>query len=205
MKCNIKNLENKKIGDVVLTPEIFNLPIRKDILSRVVNWQLSKRRSGNHKTKGISEVRGTTKKPFKQKGTGKARQGSLRSPQFKGGSVIFGPVVRSHAFKLPKKVVKLGLKIALSTKAKSNLISVIDSLKVENSRTSDLKKKLQSMGIINSLIVTNEIDENFFKASSNIFSVDVISQDGINVYDILRHDHLVLTKGTIEHLESKLL
>jgi len=116
MKLTVRNLDNQEVGDIELADEVFGLPIRGDILARVVNWQLAKRRAGTHKTKGISEIQGTTKKPYKQKGTGRARQGSLRSPQFRGGATIFGPVVRSHEFSLQKKVRKLGLKTALSSK-----------------------------------------------------------------------------------------
>ena len=116
MKLTVRNLDNQEVGDIELADEVFGLPVRRDILARVVNWQLAKRRAGTHKTKGISEIQGTTKKPYKQKGTGRARQGSLRSPQFRGGATIFGPVVRSHEFSLQKKVRKLGLKTALSAK-----------------------------------------------------------------------------------------
>src|ERR1700704_6727538 len=111
MKLAVRNLDNQEVGDIELADEVFGLPVRPDILARMVNWQLAKRRAGTHKAKGISDIQGTTKKPFKQKGGGRARQGSLRSPQFRGGAVIFGPVVRSHAFDLPKKVRKLGLKV----------------------------------------------------------------------------------------------
>src|SRR5207244_10138192 len=116
MKLTVRNFANEEVGDIELSDEAFGLPVRRDILARVVNWQLAKRRSGNHKTKGISEISGTTKKPYKQKGTGHARQGSTRSPQFRGGARIFGPVVRSHAHDLPKKVRKLALRHALSSK-----------------------------------------------------------------------------------------
>ena len=116
MKTSVKNLANQEVGSIELDETVFGLPVRKDILARMVNYQLAKRRAGTHKTKGISDISGTTKKPYKQKGTGRARQGSLRSPQFRGGATIFGPVVRSHAFDLPKKVRRLGLKTALSAK-----------------------------------------------------------------------------------------
>ena len=116
MKLTVRNLDNQEVGDIELAEEVFGLPVRRDILARVVNWQLAKRRAGTHKTKGVSDISGTSKKPYKQKGTGRARQGSLRSPQFRGGAVIFGPVVRSHEFDLQKKVRRLGLKTALSAK-----------------------------------------------------------------------------------------
>src|ERR1700741_5447411 len=127
MKLTVRNLDNEEVGDIELADDVFGLPIRRDILARVVNWQLAKRRAGTHKTKGISEIRGTTKKPYKQKGTGRARQGSLRSPQFRGGARIFGPVVRSHAFSLQQKVRKLALKTALSAKAAAGQLVIIDT------------------------------------------------------------------------------
>ena len=134
MKLTVRNLDNEEIGDIDLAEEVFGLPIRRDILARVVNWQLAKRRAGTHKTKGISEIQGTTKKPYKQKGTGRARQGSLRSPQFRGGAVIFGPVVRSHEFSLQKKVRKLGLKTALSSKQREGKLIVIDAARSRRSQ-----------------------------------------------------------------------
>src|SRR5512134_771256 len=128
MKLQVTSLDNKKVGEIDLADEVFGLPVRKDILARAVNWQLNKRRSGNHKTKGISDIQGTTKKPWNQKGTGHARQGSLRSPQFRGGARIFGPVVRSHETGLPKKVRKLALKTALSSKRADGRLIVIDEV-----------------------------------------------------------------------------
>src|SRR5512145_178442 len=132
MKCPVTNLDNKTIGEIDLADEVFALPVRKDILARAVNWQLNKRRSGNHKTKGISEIRGTTKKPYRQKGTGNARQGSLRAPQFRKGGVVHGPVVRSHEFSLNKKVRRLGLIHALSAKAAEGKLVVIDTAAAES-------------------------------------------------------------------------
>src|SRR5215510_2245882 len=126
MKAQVTSLDNKKVGEIDLADEVFGVPVRKDILARAVNWQLAKRRAGTHKTKGISDVSGTTRKPYKQKGTGRARQGSLRSPQFRGGAVIFGPVVRSHAHDLPKKVRKLALRVALASKVADGRLVVLD-------------------------------------------------------------------------------
>src|ERR1700686_3912325 len=131
MKLTVRNLDNQEVGDIELAEEAFGLPVRRDILARVVNWQLAKRRSGTHKTKGISDISDTTKKPYKQKGTGRARQGSLRSPQFRGGAVIFGPVVRSHEFGLHKKVRKLVLKTALSAKQAEGKLVVLDKAAVD--------------------------------------------------------------------------
>lgn len=205
MKYEIKNLDNLKVGDIELSPDIFGLPKRTDILSRMINWQLAKRRSGNHQTRGISMISGTTRKPWKQKGTGRARQGSLRSPQFRGGAVIFGPVVRDHAIGLQKKVRRLALKIALSVKAAEGKLIIIDSLNQDSNKTKNLFSKLQHLGIANALFIDGaEVNQNFALAVRNIPSLDVLPQQGINVYDILRRDNLVLTKAAISDLEQRL-
>lgn len=205
MKYEIRNLENKKVGEVKLNPDIFSAPLRQDILARVVHWQLAKRRAGTHATKGISQISGTTKKPWKQKGTGRARQGSLRSPQFRGGAVIFGPHPRDHGYKLSRKVRQLGLKTALSSKAASGELLILEDLKVGTSKTKDLVKKIQSLGLRSPLIIDGpDVNKDFVRAASNLPGVDVLPQQGINVYDILRHEHLVLTKAAIENLESRL-
>ena len=205
MKHEIKSFENLKIDDIELSDDIFGLSKREDILSRMVNWQLAKRRSGNHQTRGISMISGTTRKPWKQKGTGRARQGSLRSPQFRGGAVIFGPVVRDHAFGLQKKVRRLALKVALSVKAREGKLIIIDSLEQEDNKTKNLFFKLQKLGITNALFIDGvEVDKNFALASRNIPYIDVLPQQGINVYDILRRDNLVLTKVALSNLEQRL-
>lgn len=205
MKYEVKNFDNKKVGEVTLSPEIFALPSRADILARMVNWQLAKRRSGNHATKGVSDIRGTTKKPWRQKGTGRARAGSLRSPQFRGGAVIFGPVVRDHGFSLPKKVRQLALKTALSTKVASGALLVVEDLNIGTAKTKELVKKFAGLGLKSALIIGGEeVNTDFAKAAANIPGVDVLPQQGINVYDILRREHLVLTKAAIENLESRL-
>jgi large subunit ribosomal protein L4 len=205
MKLPVTNLDNKKVGEIDLADEIFGLPIRKDILARAVNWQLNKRRQGTHKTKGISEISGTTRKPYKQKGTGSARQGSLRSPQFRGGAVIFGPVVRSHATELPKKVRKLALKTALSSKQADGRLIVLDEAKGKTAKTKDLAKKLGKLGWSSALIIDGPtVDEQFRRAAANLPGVDLLPQQGANVYDILRRDTLVLTKDAVQHLEARL-
>ncbi|EKE09117.1 MAG: hypothetical protein ACD_16C00213G0040 [uncultured bacterium] len=205
MKYEVRNFDNKKVGEIKLSPEIFSAPLRQDILARMVHWQLAKRRSGNHATKGISQISGTTKKPWRQKGTGRARQGSLRSPQFRGGAVIFGPVTRSHSYSLPKKVRQLALKTALSSKAASGALLVVEDLKAGVKKTKDLAKKLENLGLRSALIIDGfEVNEDFARTAANFPEVDVLPQQGINVYDILRHEHLVLTKAAIESLESRL-
>ena len=205
MKCQVTSLDNKKVGEIDLADDVFGLPVRKDILARAVNWQLNKRRAGTHKTKGISDIQGTTKKPWRQKGTGSARAGSLRSPQFRGGARIFGPVVRSHATDLPKKVRKLALKTALSSKQADGRLIVIDEVSAGKAKTAELVKKLGKLGWQSVLIIGGAvIDENFRRAASNIPNLDVLPQQGANVYDILRRDTLVLTKDAVQHLEARL-
>ena len=204
MKLKVHNLDNKEVGDIDLADEVFGLPVRSDILARVVNWQLAKRRAGTHKTKGISDISGTTKKPYKQKGTGRARQGSLRSPQFRGGAVIFGPVVRSHEFGLQKKVRKLGLKTALSAKQAEGKLVVIDAASVAEAKTKALRTQFATLGWESVLIIDGAVDEGFAKAARNLPKVDVLPQQGANVYDILRRDTLVLTRQAVEQLEARL-
>ena len=205
MKLTVRNLDNEEVGDIELADAIFGLSIRRDILARVVNWQLAKRRAGTHKTKGISEIRGTTKKPYKQKGTGRARQGSLRSPQFRGGARIFGPVERSHAFDLQKKVRRLGLKIALSAKQDEGKLVVIDAVRLTEAKTKVLRARLATLGWDSVLIIDGTVvDEGLARAARNLPRVDVLPQQGANVYDILRRDTLVLTREAVRHLEARL-
>ncbi len=205
MKLVVRNLDNQEVGDIELADEVFGLPVRRDILARVVNWQLAKRRAGTHKAKGISEISGTTKKPYKQKGTGRARQGSLRSPQFRGGAVIFGPVVRSHEFALQKKVRRLGLKTALSAKQAEGKLVVIDAARIDDAKTKALQAQLNALGWGSVLIIDGAaVDEGFARAARNLPKVDVLPQIGANVYDILRRDTLVLTRDAAQQLEARL-
>ena len=205
MKMTVRNLDNEEVGDIELADGIFGLAIRRDILARVVNWQLAKRRAGTHKTKGVSEIRGTTKKPYKQKGTGRARQGSLRSPQFRGGARVFGPVARSHAFDLQKKVRRLGLKFALSAKQNEGKLVVIDNTHIGDAKTKAMRLRLTALGWDSVLIIDGSmVEENFARATRNLPCVDVLPQQGANVYDILRRDTLVLTREAVRHLEARL-
>ncbi|MEI6558252.1 MAG: 50S ribosomal protein L4 [Rhodospirillaceae bacterium] len=205
MKAVIRNLDNQEVGEIELADEIFGVAVRADLLARAVNWQLAKRRSGNHKTKVIGDIRGTTKKPYRQKGTGRARQGSLRSPQFRGGAVIFGPVVRSHEHDLTKKVRKLALKIALASKVADGKLIVLDSATAESFKTKVLAAKLKGFDLKSALIIDGaNLDENFAKAARNIPLLDVLPEQGANVYDILRRDTLFLTRNAVEQLEARL-
>lgn len=205
MQATVKTLDNAEAGTLELSDAVFGAKVRSDILARLVHWQLAKRRSGNHKTKGISEIQGTTKKPYKQKGTGNARQGSLRSPQFRGGARIFGPVVRDHGYDLPKKVRKLGLITALSSKQADGKLVVLDNIKLTEAKTKELAKRLGKLGWASALVIDGpEADVNFVRAARNIPGIDVLPQQGANVYDILRRDVLVLTRAAVEHLEARL-
>ena len=205
MKCDIVNLDNQSVGSIELADSVFGAEVRADILSRVVNWQLANRRAGTHKTKTIAEVSGTTKKPYKQKGTGNARQGSLGATQFRGGGISFGPVVRSHAQDLPKKIRRLGMRCALSVKAQNGKLIVVDELKLPEVKTKELLAKMNKLGVESALFVGGaELDNNFNLAARNIVGVDVLPQQGANVYDILRRDTLVLTKEAAENLEARL-
>lgn len=205
MKLQVKNLDNEDVGEIELADEVFGVDVRPDILARMVNWQLAKRRAGTHKTKGVSEISGTTKKPYRQKGTGRARQGSLRSPQFRGGAKIFGPVVRSHEHGLQKKVRRLAMRCALSDKAKDGKLVVLDQASLAEGKTKLLKQRFDKLGWESVLIVGGEsLDENFARAARNLPKVDVLPQQGANVYDILRRDTLVLTRDAVQHLEARL-
>ena len=205
MKQDILSLENKNVGTIELNESIFGLEVRADILQRVVRWQLARMQAGTHKTKGRSEVALTPAKPFKQKGSGNARQGSRKGTQFRKGGIVFGPVVRDHSHDLTKKFRKLGLKTALSAKAKEGNLVIVDEAKLASPKTKDLQAKLDVCGLNNCLFIDGqEFDINFALASRNILGVDVLPTIGANVYDILRKDKLVLTKDAVSCLEERL-
>ena len=198
MKQEIKSLENKVIKEIDLDKKIFGLEVKSEIIHRMVRYQLAKKRSGNHKTKGISEISGTTRKPFKQKGTGSARQGSRRSPQMRGGAVIFGPQVRSHAHKLPKRIRALALKMALSNKLKEGKLKVISDFKISKPKTSFLTSKLVKMEIDSALFIDGvDVEKNFKHAVRNIPKTDFLPISGINVYDIIRRKFLVISEKAL--------
>ena len=204
MQVDVTSLSNKNVGKLELSDSIYGLPIRSDLLQRAVRWQLAKRQSGNHKTLTVTEIRGTTAKPWNQKGSGKARAGSVRSTQFRGGAVAHGPVIRSHSFKLPKKVRRLALKTALSSKKSDGNLFVIDNVTLDKPSTASLVASFKSLGWGSVLIVQgNDLDKNFSYSIRNIPKADVISVNGINVYDILRKDVLVLTREAAEILEER--
>ena len=203
MQIEIKTLDNGSAGTAELPDDIFAALPRPDILARVVHWQQAKRRAGTHKTKGMGEVQGTTKKPYRQKGTGNARQGSLRAPQFRTGGVVHGPVVRSHEYSLPKKVRRLGLISALSQKARDGKLVVLDAAASEP-KTKQLAAKLKALGWTSALIVDHTVDAGFLLASRNIIGIDVLPTIGANVCDILAHDVLAITTAGVEGLKERL-
>jgi large subunit ribosomal protein L4 len=204
MKLNVTTLEGKDAGSVELSDAIFGLDPRADILARCVNWQLAKRQAGTHKSQGRADVWRTGKKMYKQKGTGGARHGSARVPQFRGGGRAFGPVVRSHATDLPKKVRALALKHALSAKAKDGGLIVIESATLEAAKTKALVGHFSGLGLTNALIIDGaEVHNGFAAAARNIPNIDVLPIQGINVYDILRRQKLVLTKAALDALEAR--
>ena len=204
MKIAVKTLDNKTAGDVSVNNAIFGIEPRDDIMARVVNWQLAKRRSGAHKVKIRSEIAKTGAKLGRQKGSGRARHGAASSNIFRGGGVVHGPQLRDHGYALQKKVRQLGLKSALSARAQAGKLLILDKL-TSDGKTADLKARLKKCGIDNALIIGGaEIDALFARAARNIPMLDVLPQQGINVYDILRRDLLVLTKDSIAHLEERL-
>jgi large subunit ribosomal protein L4 len=203
MQIEIKTLANETAGTAELPDEFFAATPRADIMARVVHWQRSKSRAGTHSTKGMGEVSGTTKKPYKQKGTGNARQGSLRAPQFRTGGRVHGPVVRDHGYDLPKKVRRLGLISALSQKQADGKLVVLDAA-VADGKTRTLATQLRTLGWKSVLVVDREVDALFLQSSRNIIGIDVLPTVGANVYDILAHDVLAITTAGIEGLTARL-
>jgi len=204
MKLDITTLDGAGAGSVDLDETIFGLEPRVDLLQRMVRWQLAKRQAGTHAVKNRSDVNRTRKKLYKQKGTGNARHGAASAPQFRGGGRAFGPVVRSHAHDLPKKVRALALKHALSAKVKDSTLIVIDDVKLADGKTKGLIERFEKMGLSSALIISgSEVDVNFGRAARNIPQIDVLPIQGINVYDILRRDKLVLTRAAIDALEAR--
>ena len=204
MQVEILTFDNASAGRHELPDSIFAQTPRNDIMARVIMWQLAKRRAGTHKTKGMGEVQGTTKKPFKQKGTGSARQGSLRAPQFRTGGRVHGPVVRDHGYYLQKKVRRLGLISALSQKHLEGKLVVLDGVAVESAKTKDLLAKLGVFGWTSVLVIDAAVNNNFAQASRNLRRVNVLPTIGANVYDIMHHDVLVITTAGVAALTERL-
>ena len=205
MKLDVITLAGAKSGTIELSDAIFGIgDIRIDILARCVNWQLAKRRGGNHKVQTRNENSRTGKKMYKQKGTGGARHGSRRAPQFIGGSRAFGPIVRDHGFDLPKKVRAMALRHALSSKVKDGTLVILDTAEMAEPKTAALRAQFAALGLKNALIIAGpEVNKGFGLAARNIPQVDVLPNAGLNVYDVLRRDTLVLTRAAIEAIEAR--
>jgi large subunit ribosomal protein L4 len=204
MKHKVLTLESKAAGEIELSDAIFNLEPRIDLIQRVIVWQLAKRRAGTHKTLRRGEINRTTKKFGRQKGGGTARHGARSAPQFVGGGKAMAPVTRSHEFSLPKKIRVLGLRHALSAKARDEKLIVVDEAAVKEIKTKALGKSLGKFGSGHALIVDKAFDEKFEKSARNLQSVALLSTDGLNVYDILKSDTLVLTKAAVQAIEERL-
>ena len=204
MDMNVTTLDGKASGKIALADAVFGLEPRTDILQRMVRYQLAKRRAGTHDVKNRSEISRTGAKMYKQKGTGRARHSTSKAPQFRGGGRAFGPTPRDHGFDLPKKVRALALKHALSAKRASDQLIVIDDLAAKDAKTSAMAGKLKKLGLENALFIGGaEVDNNFALATRNIPNMDVLPVQGINVYDILRREKLVLSKAAVEALEAR--
>ncbi len=205
MELAVKTLDGKAAGKATVDAAVFGLEdIRADLLHRTVRWQLAKRQAGTHKTQTRDEVSVTTKKFIRQKGSGGARHGSRNAPIFVGGAVAHGPKVRSHAHDLPKKVRKLALAHALSSKVKDGSLIVLDDAKLDAAKTKELSAKFKALGVVNALIIGGtEVDENFAKAARNIPNIDVLPVAGLNVYDVMRRKQLVVTKSALEGIGAR--
>ncbi|HEY1945230.1 MAG TPA: 50S ribosomal protein L4 [Roseiarcus sp.] len=204
MKFDMTSIDGSAAGSLELDDEIFGLEPREDLIARMVRWQLAKRQAGDHKTLGRADIHRTGKKMYKQKGTGGARHGSARVPQFRGGGRAMGPVVRSHAHDLPKKVRALALRHALSAKQRAGGLVIWENAQLEQAKTKTLRENFAKAALSNVLIIDGStVDANFASAARNLPQVDVLPAQGINVYDIMRREKLVLTKAAIEALEAR--
>ncbi|WP_319485434.1 50S ribosomal protein L4 [uncultured Cohaesibacter sp.] len=204
MELKVKTLDGGDAGSVAVSESVFGLEPRADIMARMVRYQQMKKMAGTHKTKTRGEVTGTTKKFLRQKGSGGARHGNKKVPQFRGGGRAFGPVVRDHAIELPKKIRALALKHALSSKVKNDNLIILDDVTAAAPKTALVKKQISGLGLQSALIISGkEVDENFAKAARNIVGIDVLPVQGINVLDVLRRDTLVLTKAAVDALEER--
>ena len=199
---NVLNWKKEKVGSVELAADVFETPVKKDILHTVVNWQLASRRQGTHMTKTKGLVSGGGKKPFKQKGTGGARQGSSRSPLMPGGGTMFGPQPRSYAYVLPKKVRRLGLSMALSYLQSEGKLFVVDSMQSEG-KTNELNKRLAAFGLKKAVLVDAQANEQFGRASKNLESFKYFPVEGLNVYDLLKYDAAVITKESVAKIVDR--
>jgi large subunit ribosomal protein L4 len=205
VKLSVFSFDNVAIKDIDVEKSVADQPLRPDILHRVVEWQLSKRRLGTRCTKGISDISGTTKKPYKQKGTGNARHGSLRSPQFRKGAVIFGPVVRSHEYSIPKKVRRLALRAAVAGKIKDEQLKVIDVFPNQSCKTATLSEKIIALAHGKVLVIHDGVEvENFVRGIANLRNLDVLPVEGLNVYDLLNHDSILISEEAFKKVQERI-
>ena len=201
---DVKNIKGKKVTTIDLVENIFNVPVKPSVLHEVVNMQLANRRSGTASVKHRSDVRGSSRKLFRQKGTGRARRGDIKAPLLRGGGVVFGPDGRRYAFKVPKKVRKLALKMALSSKLQANELIVLDKFELKQIKTKDVIELLKGLNLTNALIVTAEKNENLELSSRNVPDIKVLRSEGLNVYDILKYKTLILLEPVIKNIEGRL-
>jgi large subunit ribosomal protein L4 len=204
MKQQVYNLSNEIVGDMELSDTVFGRPVREDILARVIHWQLAKRRSGNASVKQIADMSMTTRKFVRQKGSGGARHGSRKAPQFRGGAVAMGPQTRSYAYSLNKKVRKLGLCTALSEKTQSEKLTVVDSLVMDSYKTKSINDVLAKFNAQSVLFIDADLDVNLRLGSRNLHKVHTLPQMGANVYDIMKYDHVIISKAAVEKLQERL-
>lgn len=204
MKIDITSLDGASAGSIDLSDDVFGLEPRADLITRMIRYQLAKRRAGTHAVKNRADINRTGKKMYKQKGTGGARHGSARVPQFRGGGRAFGPQVRSHAHDLPKKVRALALRHALSAKVRDGGLVIWDDATFDLGKTKALKASFEKIGLKSALIIDGSmVQETFARAARNIPQIDVLPIEGINVYDIIRREKLVLTKAAVDALEAR--
>jgi large subunit ribosomal protein L4 len=202
---HVYNMDGRKVSEIDLVDEIFNVPVKQHVLHEVVTMQLANRRAGTAATKGRSEVRGSGHKPYRQKGTGRARAGSRKSPLWRGGGVVFGPTPRSYAYKVPKKVRRQALKMALTSKLQEKALIVLDKLDLETVKTKRFVEVMGELKTMEALIVTDRRLENLELSSRNVPCVKVVRWEGLNVYDILKFKHLILLEPSVKQLEGRLL
>ena len=204
LAIDVKNIKGKKVTTIDLVENIFNVPVKSSVLHEVVTMQLAKRRTANASVKHRSDVKGSSRKLFRQKGTGRARRGDIKAPLLRGGGVVFGPDGRRYAFKAPKKVRKLALKMALSSKLQANELIVLDKFELKQIKTKDVVELLKGLNLTNALIVTAEKNENLELSSRNVPDIKVLRSEGLNVYDILKYKTLILLEPVIKNIEGRL-
>ena len=202
---DVYNMDGVKVSEIDLVDEIFNVPVKQHVLHEVVTMQLANRRAGTVATKGRSQVRGSGRKPYRQKGTGRARAGSRKSPLWRGGGVVFGPRPRSYAYKVPKKVCRQALKMALTSKLQENALIVLDKLDFDTVKTKRFVKVMGAFKTTGALIVTDRELENLVLSARNVPRVKVLRWEGLNVYDVLKFEHLILLEPSVKHLQGRLL